>query len=357
MTLRVESGDPVTESVAEDKASQGAAIQLLNQVALGYILSSALNVALELRIADRLANGPRSTADLAKDAGVTEDGLYRVLRALASGGVFEEREARTFALNLPAAMLKQGPASLYDLGLWMTDPFHFRVYAEMLHSVTTGQPAVERVTGVPVFEHFAREPRLSAVFNNAMTSWSGPTVAAALEAYDFTGIGKLVDVAGGHGYVLTAVLRQYPAMRGVLFDLEHVVAGAAPIIAAAGVGDRVETASGDFFKAVPAGGDAYIMKNIIHDWDDDRAVAILRNIRTALGDNREGRVILLEAVIPPGNRPDFGKLIDLEMLLMPGGRERTADEFASVFDRAGFSLARIVPTQSPLSVIEARVTS
>jgi hypothetical protein len=355
MASSLESGGMNPASPPADAAAQGAAIQVLNQVALGYVLSAALNVALELRIADRLADGPRSAADLAKDAGVTEDGLHRVLRALASAGIFEEQQTRTFALNLPAAMLRQGPASLYDLGLWMTDPFHFHVYAEMLHSVTTGQPAAEKVTGVPVFEHFAREPKLSAVFNNAMTSWSGPTVAAALKAYDFTGIGVLVDVAGGHGYVLTAVLRQYPEMRGVLFDLDHVIAGAASIIAAAGVSDRVERVSGDFFKAVPAGGDAYIMKNIIHDWDDDRAIAILKNIRAACGDRRDGRVILLEAVIPPGNQPDFGKLIDLEMLLMPGGRERTADEFASLFEHGGFTLARIVPTESPLSVIEARI--
>jgi hypothetical protein len=236
----------------------------------------------------------------------------------------------------------------------MTEPFHFRVYSEMLHSVATGQPAAEKVTGMPVFEYFAREPKLSAVFNNAMTSWSGPTVAAAIKAYDFGGIHVLVDVAGGHGHVLTSVLRHYPAMRGVLFELDHVIAGAAPLLAAAGVRDRVESVAGDFFKTVPPGGDAYIMKNIIHDWDDDRAILILKNIRTALGDRRDGKVVLLEAVIPPGNQPDFGKLIDLEMLLMPGGRERTADEFESLFSRAGFKLARIVPTESPLNVIEAR---
>jgi hypothetical protein len=346
---------PSPGSQVDDHAAEGAAIQLVVQLSLGYVVSAALHVALELGIADRLANGPRTSADLAKDAGVNEDALYRVLRALASAGVFEEQQPRTFALNLPAAVLKHGPASLRDVGLWMTDPFHFRVYAETLHSVTTGQPAVEKVTGMPVFDYFAREPKLSAVFNNAMTSWSGPTVAAALRAYDFSGIQLLVDVAGGHGYVLTSVLRQYPTMRGVLFDLDHVIAGAAPLIDAAGVRDRVETVSGDFFKAVPAG-DAYIMKNIIHDWDDDKAIAILKNIRRALGDRQDGRVILLEAVIPPGNQPDFGKLIDLEMLLMPGGRERTSDEFASLFDRAGFELARIVPTESPLSVVEARVT-
>jgi hypothetical protein len=208
---------------------------------------------------------------------------------------------------------------------------------------------------MPVFEYFAGEPRLSAVFNNAMTSWSGPTVAAALKAYDFSGITTLVDVAGGHGHVLTSILRQYPAMRGVLFDLEHVIAGAGPLLESSGVANRVNTATGDFFEAVPPDGDAYIMKNIIHDWDDDRALPILANIRKAFDGRRDGRVILLEAVIPPGNEPDFGKLIDLEMLLMPGGRERTAEEFASLFERAGFELARIVPTESPLSVIEARI--
>jgi len=336
-------------------AEETAAVQLLNQVALGYIVSAALNVALELGIADRLANGPRTAENLARDASVSEDGLYRVLRALASAGIFEEQAARTFALNTPARLLMRGPASLRDLGLWMTDPFHFRVYAEMLHSVTTGQPAVEKVTGMPVFEYFARDTRLSTTFNNAMTSWSGPTIAAALKAYDFGGIRVLVDVAGGHGFVLASVLRHYPAMRGVLFDLEHVIAGAAPVAESAGVRDRVEMVSGDFFTSVPTG-DAYIMKNIIHDWDDERAGVILRNIRRAMTPETDGRVILLEAVIPPGNQPDFGKLIDLEMLLMPGGRERTADEFASLFERAGFRLARIVPTESPLSVIEARVS-
>jgi hypothetical protein len=341
-------------SQVEDAISEAAALQILHQVSLGYILSAALNVALELEIADRLADGPRPASDLAAEAGVTEDGLYRVLRALASAGIFEEQQDRTFALNTPARLLRKGPASLHDLGLWMTDSFHFRVYSEMLHSVATGQPAAEKVTGMPVFEYFAREPKLSAVFNNAMTSWSGPTVAAALKTYDFGDIHVLVDVAGGHGQVLTSVLRHYPAMRGVLFELDHVIAGAAPLLEAAGIRDRVESVVGDFFKAVPPGGDAYIMKNIIHDWDDDRAIVILKNIRTALEDRRDGRVVLLEAVIPPGNQPDFGKLIDLEMLLMPGGRERTADEFESLFSRAGFTLARIVPTESPLSVIEAR---
>jgi hypothetical protein len=185
-----------------------------------------------------------------------------------------------------------------------------------------------------------------------MTAFSAVVIPAVLETYDFSGIGTLIDIAGGHGLVLTSILQKYPAMRGVLFDLEHVLAGARPRIDSLGLSNRCRTESGDFFKAVPAGGDAYIMKHIIHDWDDERALAILGNIRAAM--NPGGRVILLEAIVLPGNQPDFGKIIDLEMLLMPGGRERTEAEFRDLFARVGFTQVRIIPTQSPLSVIEAK---
>jgi O-methyltransferase domain len=176
-------------------------------------------------------------------------------------------------------------------------------------------------------------------------------VPAALQAYDFSGVRVLVDVAGGHGQVLTSILQQYPAMHGILCDLEHVIPGAIPRIREAGVADRCEARVCDIFQAVPEGGDAYIMKHIIHDWDDERAATILRNIRAAMQPG--GRVILLESVLLPANQPDFGKLIDLEMMLMPGGRERTEEEFRALFAAAGYRMTRIVPTRSPLSVIEA----
>ena len=330
-----------------------AATQHIFQLALGYIVSTALYVATKLRIADHLADGPRSVAVLAAASGANEDALYRVLRALASVGVFQETSPRTFTNTPPSATLRKGlPGSVYEMSLWMTDPFHFRVYADAMHSVTTGLPAVEKTLNMPVFEYFPRNPELSEVFNDAMTAFSAVVVPAALEAYDFSGIDVLVDVAGGHGQVLTSILQRYPSMRGILSDLDHVLAGAMPRIRDLGLVDRVETRTIDFFKAVPEGGDAYIMKHIIHDWDDARAITILQNIRKAM--NPGGRVILLESVLPPGNGPDFGKLIDLEMLLMPGGRERTEAEFRSLFERAGFTLTRIVQTQSPLSVLEAR---
>jgi hypothetical protein len=335
---------------------QAAAAQLLTQLATGHIVASALQVVLRLGVPDWLARGPRTVAELARAGGVGEDGLYRVLRALASVGVFAETSPRRFALTEAGKMLVSGaPGSMRDMGLWVTSPFHFRVYAELMHSVQTGQPAVEKVTGMPVFEYFPTQPELSEIFNDAMTNLSEVVIRAALDVYDFSGIGVLVDVAGGHGAVLTQILNAYPRMRGVLFDLEHVLGGAWPRIEAMGLNERCTTQAGDFFTAVPAGGDAYIMKHIIHDWDDDRAVAILRNIRRAMGGKR-GRVILLESVLQPGDAPDFGKIIDLEMMVMPGGRERTADEFRGLFASAGFAMTRIVPTASPLSIVEAIVS-
>jgi len=316
-----------------------------------------MQVALHLEIADRLADGPRSAADLARAAGVQEDALYRVLRTLASVGIFEERPARTFATNEAADVLRKGETTLRNILYFLTDSIHFRTYGELLHAVRTGQPSFEKVLGAPVFEYLAKDPEFAERFNNGMTSMSAAAIAAALKAYDFSGIDVVVDVAGGHGMVLTSILRQYPNMRGVLFDVDHVIAGAAPLIARAGVTDRCQTVSGDFFKAVPSGGDAYIMKHIIHDWDDERALVILRNVHRELRASPRGRLILLESVVQQGNLPDFGKQIDLEMLLFPGGRERTVDEFADLFARAGFELTRIVPTESPLAVIEAHVSA
>jgi hypothetical protein len=340
-------------NVAEPQAPpDAAAMQQLFQLGMGFIISAALGAATRLDIPDHLADRPRTAADLAAASGANEDALYRLLRALATAGVFTETAPRTFALTPISNLLRTG-GPVRDMVLWMCDEFHFRVYAEMLEAVKTGATVGEKVVGMPVFEYFTTDPALSERFNNAMTAFSANVAPAVLQAYDFGGIGTLVDIAGGHGMILGSILRQHPQMRGILFDLEHVLAGNR--LAELGVADRVQLASGDFFKAVPAGGDAYIMKHIIHDWDDDKSVVILKNIRRALDPKPNGRVVLLEAVLPPGDAPDMGKLIDLEMLLLPGGKERTADEFAALFDRAGFSLTRIVPTQSALSIIEAKV--
>ena len=344
----------MSQTVSSVQPPSQAPAQLLFQIATGHFMASALQVVVRLGIPARLATGGLTAGELASATGVQEDALYRVLRALAAAGVFEETAPRRFMLSEAGQALRPDvPGSMHDMALWVTSPFHFKVYGEMMHSVRTGQPAAEKVIGMPVFEYFPRDPELSEIFNNAMTTFSNQVIPAALEAYDFSGIDLLVDVAGGHGAVLTTILQQHPTMRGVLFDLDHVIAGAKPRIAAAGLAGRLQTEVGNFFTKVTPGADAYIMKHIIHDWDDDRALRILHNIRTAMGAKR-GRVILLESVISPGNTPDLGKIIDLEMLVMPGGKERTANEFEQLFTQAGFELTKIVPTRSPLSVIEAR---
>jgi hypothetical protein len=238
------------------------------------------------------------------------------------------------------------------MAVFLPDPTHFRVYAELKESVMTGLPAADKTLGKPIFEYLAEHPDYSKVFNDAMTALSAPVASAAIEAFDFSRFGTIIDVAGGHGEVLMSILKACPDSRGVLAELGHVAVGARDRIADAGLSDRCEAVDCDFFKAVPAGGDAYVMKHIIHDWDDERALLILRNINRAMGD-KGGTVVLLESVIPDGPVPDFGKFIDIEMLAMPGGLERTAEEFRALFNSAGFELKDIYATKSPLSVVEA----
>jgi hypothetical protein len=341
-----------TQTVSDPRA---AAAQLIFQMSTAHIMSSALQVALDLRIADKLAGGPQTTTALAKAAGVLEDPLYRMLRVLATVGIFTEEAPRTFALTPAAELVRSDrPGSLHAIALWLTDPLLRRVHTDAMYTMKTGKTAAEHVLGMNDWEYFATHPDVSERFNRAMTSMSAAVIPAVLEAYDFSVIGTLVDVAGGHGEVLMSILKTHAAMKGVLFDRDHVIAGAKPRIEAEGLQGRCTTASGDFFQAVPEGGDAYIMKHIIHDWDDEQAIAILRNIGKVLAGRPGGRVLLLESVIRPGNEPDLGKLIDIEMLLMPGGRERTEAEFDALFARAGYTMTRVVPTKSPLSVIEAR---
>jgi hypothetical protein len=316
----------------------------------GHIVASAVNIAARLGLSDHLANGPRTAEDIARATGADPDALYRLMRALSGVGVFAEGADRTFTLTPVGAALCDGPVRW--MALWIAGEFNFHVYANAMHSVMTGESAVPVTTGNGAFEHFAKNPELSKIFNDAMTGFSNFVIPEVIESYDFSGIRTLVDIAGGHGAVLSAILQKHPGMKGILMDVDHVVAGAKPKIEAQGLADRLTTASGDFFKAVPSGGDAYVMKHIIHDWDDEKAAVILSNIRKVLP--KDGRVILIESVVRDGQEGAMSKVMDLEMLVMPGGRERTEEEFRALFDRAGFTLTRIVQTKSPLSVIEAR---
>ena len=323
------------------------------QMGMGFMTTAALGCVVDLQIADRLKQGPKSIAQLAAESGVKEEPLYRVMRALATAKVFEEQAPKIFALTPAAEVLcRDAKGSMYNMVRWFAARLHFELFPEMMHSLKTGETVVEKVYNVSCFEYLEKNKALSDIFNDAMTEFSAVVIPAALEAYDFGYLnGKtLADIAGGHGKVLTEILVKYPQIRGKLFDLEHVVNGAKPRIESLGLSGRCSTCSGDFFKEVPQA-DAYVMKNIIHDWDDAKATTILKNIHRA--SPADARVILLEVLIAPGNAPNAGKWLDLEMLLIPGGKERTEEEYRTLFAGAGFRVTKFVPTKSPMSVIEA----
>lgn len=319
----------------------------------GKWVSQAIAVAAELGIADILKGGTKTVAQIARSANVSEDSVYRLLRALGSVGLFVETENRRFRLTPMGKLLRtDSPQALGAYARFVGHESTWRPWGELVHSVRTGEPAFDYVFAMPIFEHFAKTPKAAAVFDAAMTSISTWESKAVVAAYDFPGITTLVDVAGGHGLMIMTILKANRKMHGILFDLPHVTAGAASLLRNGGVADRCQIVSGDFFTSVPEGGDAYIMKHILHDWDDERAIQILRNCHSAM--RRGGKVLIVDAVVPSGNRAHFGKLLDLEMLaLTPRGRERTRAEFRDLLKRSGFRLRRVVPTDTHLSMVEA----
>lgn len=329
-------------------------VQHVLQLATGYIVSSVLNVAVKLNIADRLAAGPKTATELAAETGVNAGALYRGLRALAMVNVFEEDHAHRFALTPVGETLRSdSPNSMRAAVEWMCDPFHLRIHAEMPHAIRRGETVDRRVLGKPTFEYLAEDRDEGAVFHRAMTNFTAMMTPALLDAYDFSRVNTLMDVGGGHGGFLAAALQRFSRLKGVVYDMPQVVEGARENIGRAGISNRCFVSGGDFFQSVPAGADAYMMKLIIHDWADEPAVKILKNCRKALDGVKGGRLLIMDAVIAPGNEPHFSKLIDIEMLLLPGGLERTADEFRNLLSRAGFQVTQIIPTKCPLSIVEA----
>lgn len=338
-----------------ERARDRAAERIV-QMGTGFMHTAALYGAAKLNIADLLADGPRPAAELAAATGSNEDALYRVLRALAAGGVFAETAPRTFALSPAAELLRSDvPGSMKNLVLWLGNRFHYHVWAELSYSLRTGKPAVEQVYGKPVFDCFRDMPEVAEDFNLAMTGLSAELAPAVVEAYDFSGIGTLMDIAGGHGRTLCEILGGYPRMKGIVFDLESVAEGAREVIRSRNLAHRCRTVAGNFFERIPPGADAYYMQHIIHDWDNEAALRILRNCRRALEGRSHGRLLVVDCIIPENGGQHLGKLVDLEMLLMPGGRERTLREFGALFSEAGFEIAGIAPTKAPESVIEARL--
>jgi len=312
-------------------------------------VTQMIHVAAELGLADALAAGEQDCDALAAGCGADADALFRLLRGLTSLGIFQETGPRRFALTPLAELLRSDhPQSLRQFARMLGEE-HYVSWSDLLHSVRTGESAFHHRYGCSVFEWYQRNPQRSAIFDGAMGDFSRPETEAVLAAFDFSAIRHLVDVGGGRGELLMAVLRANPGLRGVVYDQPHVVA---PVTVPADLEGRLKLVGGDFFASAPAGADAYLLKHILHDWHDDACRTILQHIRAAMAPG--GRVLILEQVIPPGNDPFPGKLLDLNMLVMTeGGRERTPGEYALLLESAGLSLRRIHPTAAAVSVVEA----
>jgi hypothetical protein len=316
----------------------------LARLVSGYWYTQTIYVAAKLGIADLLKDGSRSAQELAEATGTNPKALYRLLRALASIDIFAEDQARFALTPLAECLLDPSMKAIATL----RGECQYRAWGELLYSVQTGKSAFAKVYGKPVFDYFSEHPETGKLFDQAMTGVHGRETEAMLEAYDFTGIGMLADIGGGNGSVMTAILRRYPALRGILFDLPAVVERTR----AAGLEGRCQVLAGNFFEAVPPGADAYLMRHIIHDWDDDKAITILSNCRRAMGQG--GKLLVVEVVVPTGNEPSVSKFFDLAMMVLPGGMERTEEEYRQLFEAGGFRLTRIVPTRTWVSVIEGK---
>ena len=325
---------------------------VLMQMMDGIKVTQLIYVAAKLGLADLMVDGPRSSEELAAALDVHPGALYRVLRALASVGIFHEISGSRFDLTPLAEPLRSDiPGSLRAWATVCGDDWHMRMWNDILYSVKTGQGAFPHVHGMGAFEYFQHHPEKGAVFYEAMTNLTAQVSGAVLAAYDFSGLRRIVDVGCGVGTFTTAILGSHPHLSATLFDIPPVIEQARQVVGASGLAGRCDFTAGDFFQSVPAGGDAYVLKNIIHDWNDEKAIAILRNCRESMA--ADGRVLIVEMVVQPGNDPSPAKMFDITMLVAEGGQERTEAEQQRILQAAGLRLSRVVPTPSPVSVIEA----
>ena len=324
---------------------------VLQQLTNGYWATQIIYVAAKLGLADLLNGGPQDIEVLATATETHPPSLYRLMRALTGLGLFKETKPGLFDATPMGRCLVTGGTGALRARAILNGEQWYTAWGGLLESVRTGDTAFDRLTGTSFFAHLGANPAAAAVFNEAMASSTEAAARAVADAYDFSEARTIVDVGGGTGTFLAGILNAYTQVNGVLFDRPDVVAAGRDVLDRAGVAHRCETAGGDFFETVPSGGDIYLLSWVIHDWDDDRSVAILRNCRRAMRSS--DRLLLIEQVIPPGNEPSLSKLYDIHMLVLSGGRERREDEYRDLLAMADFGLARIIPTDVPRSIIEA----
>lgn len=327
------------------------AVPTVRRLIEGYQISQAIHASVMLGIADLLAAGSRTNDELAAATGTHAPTLYRLLRALASVEVLRELDDRRFELTTLGECLRTDvPHSLASWAAFVGRPYYWQAWTGLLHSVHTGENAFRHINGMDVWTYRSNYPEENAIFNRAMIALSRRSFADLLATYDFGRFHTLVDVGGGNGALLAAILGAHPMLQAILFDQPHVVAAAPALLAEAGVAERCQVVAGDFFVAVPRGADAYVLRVIIHDWEDEEAIRILRTVRAAI--RTDGLLLLIEHVIGPPNEGREAKFSDLNMLVSPGGRERTQEEFATLLAAADFNLVRVVDAGA-YAVIEA----
>lgn len=332
-------------------SSEISSQEMMLQTIWGGLISQSVYVAAKLGIADLLKDGQKSCSELAALTGTDVRSLYRLMRALSSIGIFTENEQDHFMLTPLATCLQRNiPGSLHALIVFFNQEKYNRVYANLLYSVQTGHNAFEYIYGMNMFQYLTENPKCATIFNEGMACGVEAEKTAIIEAYDFSGILKLIDVGGGKGNLISAILKSNPKMEGVLYEQPGLFESTKDLLEKEGVSERCQFVAGDFFESVPAGGEVYILKHILHDWDDERAITILKNCHEEMPEN--GRILVVEIVIQPGNEQFEGKFADLFMLLFLKGAERTKKEYRVLFERAGFKLKKIIPTQGTASIIE-----
>jgi hypothetical protein len=313
--------------------------------------SSVVFAAAEIGLADHLSE-PKSAAELAGKLNLKASTLHRLMRTLANLGVLTEGDGQRFALTPLGATLKSDvPGSMRSTVRTLGGPMMTRAFENIVWSLETGKPGFEKAFGVPVFDYLAQHPTEASMFSETMVGFHGEEPPAIAAAYDFSAFETVVDVGGATGNLLAAVLTKHAKPRGVLFDMPHVVKDAGALLQARGVSNRVSIEAGNFFESVPTGGSAYLLSHIIHDWSEEQCLTILSNCRKAMAPT--SRLLIIEMVLPSGDTPHLGKMLDMVMLVAPGGQERTEAEYASLLTKGGFRLSRVVPTQSAVSVVEA----
>lgn len=339
--------------IQADAPSAASTSQQMIQLTSGHIVAQALYVAAELGIADLLAAGARSVAELAQSSGAHAPSLYRVLRTLASLGVFVEEANQTFRITPLGATLRSDVAGSLRSWALVNCGISWPAYGELLYSVQTGQPGFDHTYGMSVFDYTARHPDAMAIFGKMMIDFHGPEVAAVASAYSLSDATSIVDVGGGSGNLLAALLEANPRLTGTVFERPAVVETAVQWLHGVGLSHRAEVVEGDFFESIPMmRGDVYVLSHVLHDWDDAHCLRLLGNCRRVIAP--EGRLLIVETVLPGANEPSLGRLLDLIMLAnTPSGQERTLQEYQDLLARAGFRLVRVVPTASSVSVIEA----